>query len=139
MKNVISLLNMEPVSEIELNDILLFIACYPEWLSKTVSNWPDITKLRSHLFKNQPLEEKVKINILEIFLSDLIIISLAQVYVFPQFTIIHENVPLYTKYLDCEVDHTHLKRISINLSLYAQGRDISGVGFLINMLREVIE
>ena len=139
MNSIAKLLTKEPVQSISVRDILTFISMYPEWLSRINDCWDDIVQVRSHIFHGGELEESVRSQMLEFFLCDLIQISLMMIYVFDEFIITEDSRAILTKYRGEEIDAGHYKGISLPFQILLRDRELSGVSFLLNMLREVIE
>ena len=138
MDSIVKLLNKQPVTAISTNDIFTFISLYPEWLSRMSTSWPAIVRVRNHIFQGEDLDNSIRQQMIEFFLCDLIQISLTLIHVFDEFIIIENSQPILTAYHGEEINVDHYKGVSLPLPKLLKDRELSGVSFLLNMLREVI-
>ena len=139
MNNVIRLLSGESPTSISTQDIFTFISLYPEWLSRMDTSWNDVVQVRNHILQDKELEDSCRSRLLEFFLCDLVYISLTQYKVFEPFVITEGSKIILAKYFKQAIAPSHYQGVSFNFSNSIKGKELSGVAFLLNMLREVIE
>jgi len=139
MNQVVNMFTKPPVTVIPMKDILTFIALYSEWLSCADVCSEEIMKVRGHIFWEKELEDACEKRILEFFLCDLIYISLSNFHVFDEFTITKNDEAVFTKYANTPIILSDYYKINLTLVRVMEDKDLSGVAFLLNILKEVVE
>ena len=139
MNGVINLLSGSSVKTLTIKDILTFLALYPEWLVRIDNHWHDIVRIRNHIFKGKELDRNQTTMLLVLFLCDLVQISLDNMHIFEPFDITDGSEQLYTKYKNAPLNLCYFEDVSFNFKKRLVGKELSGVSFLLNILREVIE
>ena len=138
MDKVLALISKQPVKAISTNDILTFIAIYPEWLSQVGTSWNKVVEVRNHILHGEELDKSVEKEIIEFFLCDLIQISVSRIHVFDEFIITENAEPILTAYRGEPIDIRHYDGMKYSFYQLIKDKELSGVAFLLNMLREVI-
>ena len=139
MNNVVRLLNGESVNMLSVDDVLYFVSLYPEWLSRSTTLWSEIVSVRNHILYGCDLDDTQEKRVLEVFICDIINISLTQYHIFDQFELLTRDGYPFSKYKNCEIQISDFMNIGFNFSILLRNKELSAVTFLLNILREVVE
>jgi hypothetical protein len=139
MDNVIKLLRKEPVTSVSTHDIFMFLSVYPEWLPNMRDSWEYIVRARNHVFCGEELDPLTRQHLLTFFLCSLVQISLINLYVFDEFIITENSQPVFTEHYGEPINVSDYSSISYRFIKLIQDSELSGVSFLLNIMKGVIK